>query len=153
MNPVGRFAILAALALAVSVLPAAQATSAPPSYKDHEAWAVEHIEALPNEIRSRVKALGSACGDRLAAAHGFALPVSNGQFLVLHYEALWCPRRGLVCKQGSCLHEVYAQSARGYTRVFSGFVDDETLFPSRGKGVNLHEPLRWDGKRFTPTSD
>lgn len=142
--------ILAALALVVSALPI-NAASARSSFKDHEAWADEHIDALPSEIRSRVKAFGRACGVRPAAAHGFALRVSNGRFLVLHYEALSCPKQELVCKESTCLHEVYAQSARGYTRLFSGFVSDEGLFPGRsGLGLNLFEALRWDGRRFLP---
>lgn len=151
MRRLGACAMLAVLALVASVLPAINAASARSSFKDHEAWAAEHIDSLPSEIRTRVKALGRVCGVMPAAAHGFAVQISNGRFMVLHYEALWCPRRELVCKGDSCLHEVYAQSSRGYTRLYSGFVTDEALFPGRGNvGLNLFEDLRWDGRRFLP---
>ena len=151
MRTFGKLISFAQLALLISGLLASEVAWARSAFKDRAAWADVNTDALPNEIRNRVKALQGACGDRIAATHFFARPVSNGRFMVLHYEALWCPKPGFVCKNDTCLHEVYKLSGRSYKRVFSGFVNDEALFPGNsGLSLNLKTELQWDGKRFLP---
>lgn len=151
MRTFGRLISLAQLALLMSGLLASEVAWARSAFKDREAWADASINELPNEIRNRVKALRVTCGDRIAATHFFARPVSNGRFMVLHYEALWCPKPGFVRKNDTYLHEVYRVKGRSYVRVFSGFVNDEALFPGNsGLSLNLKTELQWEGKRFLP---
>mgnify|MGYP003392467455 CR=1 FL=1 len=151
MIPLGKFAFSLSFGfLAISPVAVEPAWSRS-AFKERGAWADEHIDTLPSKIRTRVKLFQRNCGDRIAATQFFARPVSSGRFLVLHYEALWCPKPDLVCRKETCLHEVYVQSSRGFARVFSGFIDDETLFRGRsGLKLNLMEELQWDGKRFLP---
>jgi ribosomal protein S14 len=59
------------LAVAFIIYPF-HATMALSNLSQEPVWATHHIEGLPRELRSRVLALQTACGDAIAARHYFS---------------------------------------------------------------------------------
>jgi len=69
-------------------------------------WAAEHIEGLPSDIRSEVRARARACGNKAVAAHYFSVSIATAgaRFVSLHFEDFACTKRAAIWDDGICLH-------------------------------------------------
>jgi hypothetical protein len=127
-----------------------------------EVASARYVEELPAELRKAVVRWQSACGSPLAARHSFAHylddRISHYRFIALHFHALACDRREVLCTARGCLHQIYASSGGPYRLVFSGNVADVTLRlfdHTAALEIDCGPPdqqcsrvLRWDGRRF-----
>lgn len=119
-------------------------------------WAGEHIEGLPSDIRSAVRARARACGNKAAAVHYFSVSIAaaGARFVSLHFEDFACADRAVICDDGNCLHQLYVDLRGRQRLVFSTRAHDLRMFKD-GNTVGIEVlggPLagryRWQGSRF-----
>lgn len=123
-------------------------------------WAAEHIEGLPSDILSAVRARARACGNKAAAAHYFSVSIvtAGARFVSLHFEDFACTNQAAICDDGICLHELYLDLRGRQRLVFSTRAHDLRMFhdgdtvgieviggPSAGR-------YRWQGGHFVRSS-
>jgi len=102
------------LSLAGAPLALAQIVKDPP-------WNPEHIDGLPQEVRSAVFA---KCASRPNAAHYFATYSHDSQQINLHFEKFHCDQKATFCNTSGCLHQTYVLSRGHYTLVKSFYGPD-----------------------------
>jgi hypothetical protein len=73
---------------------------------DHP-WNADHIDSLPNEVRSAVLAM---CAVRPNAAHYFATFSNKSRQINLHFEKYHCDEKAIFCNKSGCLHQTYVSS-------------------------------------------
>lgn len=93
-------------------------------------WAAEHIEGLPTDIRSAVRARARACGNEAAAVHYFSVSITTAgaRFVSLHFEDFACTNRAAVCDDGLCLHQLYLDHRGRQRLVFNTRAHDLRMF-------------------------
>ena len=74
-------------------------------------WDSGHIASLPPEVRNAVIRM---CGLPPHAAHYFATYFDHSRVIKLHFEYLRCGDEMRFCKQGTCLHQEYAETGGHY---------------------------------------
>lgn len=119
-------------------------------------WAAEHIEGLPSDIRSEVRARARACGNKAAAVHYFAVSIATAgaRFVSLHFEDFACANRAAICHDGICLHQLYLDLRGRQRLIFSARAHDLRMF-NDGNTVGIEViggpsagRYRWQGRSF-----
>lgn len=119
-------------------------------------WAAEHIEGLPSDIRSEVRARARACGNKAAAIHYFSVSIATAgaRFVSLHFEDFACTNRATICDDGLCLHQLYLDLRGRQRLVFSTRAHDLRMF-NDGDTVSIEVMggpsagrYRWRGGQF-----
>ena len=119
-------------------------------------WAAEHIEGLPSDIRSAVRARARACGNKAAAVHYFSVSIATAgaRFVSLHFEDFACTTRAAICDDEICLHQLYLDLRGRQRLVFSTRAHDLRMF-NDGDTVGIEVIggpsagcYRWQGGHF-----
>ena len=126
----------------------------PRELRNREPWAAEHIEGLPSNMRSAVRA--RACGNKAAAVHYFSVSIATAgaRFVSLHFEDFACTNRAAISDDGLYLHQLYLDLRGRQRLVFSTRASDLRMF-NDGDTVGIEViggpsvgRYRWQGDHF-----
>ena len=159
VNMFGQSRMLIGAICAMGLLASQMQCAARGSSSSERPWAAEHIDNLPPDIRRRIAARETACGNQAAAGHYFSVSIVAGglRFRSLHFEEFACVNRASLCNARGCLHEVYLESGGRHRLVFSARAHDLKMIDGAAAGIEVNygtsnQLFRWNGTRFVPAS-